>query len=245
MNEALNRWRTATYRLRGSRLAISVRHHPSPDGTPSVDLWVLREIFRDGAYRIPAAVKLPAAPTIVDLGAHTGLFTAFIFDRYPRARVTAFEPDRDNARLLRETVDRNGYGERFALHEACAMPRNGPVRFAADRFQFSHIAGDSDDPAVVVPGIDVFPFLRDADLVKMDIEGAEWRLLADPRFAGPRAVVLEYHPMMSPSTDPRAAVESLLEERGYEIVVDAEPVVWAVRAEPTGARGDASSSPSS
>lgn len=236
-NESMNDWRTASYRLRDGGLTISLRHHPSPHGTPSNDTWVLREIFADGAYRVPPEVKLPAAPKIVDLGANVGLFTAFILSRYPAARITAFEPDADNARLLRDTVSRNGSSSGFVLHEACAMPSDGPVRFATGGHQFSHIADGSEAGASEVPGIDVFPFL-DVDLLKIDIEGGEWALLADPRFGEARSVVMEYHPMMCPAVDPRALVKRLLEERGYDIVVDDEPMVWALRADSrTGAAG--------
>jgi len=230
-NEALNRWRTASYRLRDGGLTISVRHHPSPHGTPSNDLWVLKEIFLDGAYRVPAQISMPPAPTIVDLGANIGLFTAFMFGQYPAARVTAFEPDRENLSLLRESARRNGYGDHLVVHEACAMPRNGPVRFATGEHQFSHVVDLPDPQAAEVPGMDVFPSLHGVDLLKIDIEGGEWRLLSDSRFGEPRAVVMEYHPMMCPSTDPRALVKQLLTERGYEVVLDDEPMVWAVRAD--------------
>lgn len=230
-NEALNRWKTASYRLRDGGLTISVRHHPSPHGTPSNDLWVLREIFADDAYGIPAQVEMPDAPTIVDLGANIGLFIALMLGRYPAACITAFEPDPDNANLLRDSAHRNGYGDRLVLHEACAMPRDGPVRFATGGHQFSHVADGADERTVEVPGVDVFPFLRGVDLLKIDIEGGEWRLLADPRFGAPQNVVMEYHPMMCPGTDPRALVKHLLKERGYQIVIDDQPMVWAVKAD--------------
>ena len=49
------------------------------------------------------------------------------------------------------------------------------------------------------PRVDVFPYLAAADLVKIDIEGSEWEILADARFAGiaARVLVLEYHPQGS------------------------------------------------
>lgn len=229
-NEALNGWKIGTYRLCDGNATISLRHHPSPHGSPSIDTWVLREIFRDGAYEIPNRVSLPPGPKIVDLGANIGLFTAFMFARYPKAQITAFEPDQDNARLLRGTARRNGYGDRLSIHEAAAMPYDGMVRFATGRHQFSGLVGDADSTAVDVAGVDVFPFLSDVDLLKMDIEGAEWALLGDARFGAARSVVLEYHPMMCPSPDPGALVKKLLVARGYEIIVDDEPMVWATLA---------------
>ena len=72
----------------------------------------------------------------------------------------------------------------------------------------------------MVQAIDVFPFLDDVDLLKIDIEGAEWPLLTDPRFQADvaRAVALEFHPFGCPSPDAGAFARTLLEDRGYETV---------------------------
>ena len=109
------------------------------------------------------------------------------------------------------------------------MTSNQTVLFGTGRHQFSRILSSPEAGAVEVPGLDIFPFLDDVDLLKMDIEGGEWSLLADPRFGAARAVVLEYHPMMCPGPDPRVLVKELLSARGYEVIVDDEPMAWAVR----------------
>lgn len=228
-NEALNRWKTGSYRLRQGGLMIALRHHPSPDGAPSNDTWVLREIFKDGAYNVPEAAELPSEPRVVDLGANIGLFAAFIFSHHPKARIVAFEPDHENACLLRASAEFNQYGDRLVIHEACAMPWEGPVRFATGGYQFSRIVDEADGPIVEARGIDIFPFLRDVDLVKIDIEGAEWALLEDPRFGAARNVVMEYHPMRCPGPYPRTLARRLLEERGYRILIDKKPMLWAAR----------------
>lgn len=225
--ETANRWLVGEYHLRAGGQAVLLRHHPSPHGTPSNDTWVLREIFRDGAYALPPGVRLPSEPHIVDLGANLGMFVAFMFARFPRARITAFEPDPDSAHLLRQAALINGYGECLTIHEACAMPSDGRVPFAVGGHQFSRIEPEA---LTQVEALDVFPFLEGADLLKMDIEGGEWRLLQDVRFGAARNVVLEYHPMMCPDPDPRRLVRELLEARGYRIVADDEPMIWAVRS---------------
>jgi hypothetical protein len=53
--------------------------------------------------------------------------------------------------------------------------------------------------------------------VKLDIEGSEWPILADSRFAElpARAAVLEYHPHMAPEPDAQAAARRLLESAGF------------------------------
>jgi hypothetical protein len=72
-----------------------------------------------------------------------------------------------------------------------------------------------------VPALDVFPFLEDVDLLKIDIEGAEWPILADPRFGAgvAKTLALEYHPYGSPEPDARALALRLLREAGYETKV--------------------------
>jgi hypothetical protein len=92
--------------------------------------------------------------------------------------------------------------------------------------------------SVEVPMVDVMPRLADADLVKIDIEGGEWALLADPRFAEARAVVLEYHPYGCPTDDPRRSAHELLHAHGFEVTpLFYEPdngvgMLWATRETP-------------
>ena len=74
------------------------------------------------------------------------------------------------------------------------------------------VDGDADESATTLPAADVFPYLEGADLVKIDIEGGEWPILSDPRFAEleARALVLEYHPHLCPGPDPRECADGLL-----------------------------------
>ena len=84
---------TRRYTLRGSDVAINIRHN-------SPDVAVLIEIFADGFYEPPAPVAqllAKPAPRALDLGANIGLFGAFLTARLPSARIVGFEPDRATA----------------------------------------------------------------------------------------------------------------------------------------------------
>jgi hypothetical protein len=84
--------------------------------------------------------------------------------------------------------------------------------------------------STTVPVRDVFPYMQECDLLKIDIEGGEWGLLADPRFASTsaKALVMEVHPEARPEG---AELEELLSEWR---IVQRSPVdgvtelVWAV-----------------
>lgn len=204
------------YRLRRSEVVIHIRH-----GT--VDVMTLEEIFLLGHYDLPQPVAHSLAATerplqVVDLGANIGLFGAHIRRLYPDVCITAFEPHPANAEVLRRTIEANNGEGCWQLIEACADVRDGAVPFAVAEFTTSRI--DSNSAAMTVPSRDVFPLLEDVDLLKIDIEGAEWRLLADPRFASvsARAVALEYHPHDCPESDPRLLARRLLEDAGYEAI---------------------------
>jgi len=66
---------------------------------------VARELLDDcyGLDRIDFA----PGDVVLDVGAHIGLFAAYVGLRYPDVRVHAFEPFPENFELLRENVERN------------------------------------------------------------------------------------------------------------------------------------------
>jgi hypothetical protein len=85
--------------------------------------------------------------------------------------------------------------------------------------------------------IDALERLDGVDLLKMDIEGGEWAILEDPRFAAaaPAVTVLEYHPYLCSHTDPRAAVEAVFAGAGQRTQTifardDGHGMLWAWRS---------------
>lgn len=244
------------YQLRGSALRIRVRH-------PLLDMWVLEEIFRFRVYEPPAEVTLALGSLnrpirVVDLGGHVGFFGLFMLPRFPGATIVSFEPDPRNAEVLRGCVELNSLGDRWRVIESSAATRDGTAEFASS-FHLSRIGASDERLERLQRGIggtfsflrdtplltaerhrvecrDVFPYLADADLVKIDIEGSEWGILADPRLGEvpASAVVLEYHPGYVEDADTTA--RSALAEAGYRVgrsrrTGDAA-MLWAWRPQP-------------
>lgn len=206
---------TAAYRLRAGVVSIVLRHH-----TP--DVLVLDEVFSQREYEFPTSVKDVLAGesntiTVVDLGANIGIFGAFVLTQYPDASIVAFEPDPGNAAIHERAIEANPT-KHWTLVQAAAAAAPGTMRFSPGDFTRSHAAQAGED-AIEVAAEDVLPRIREADLVKIDIEGGEWALLGDPRFAKTeaRAVVLEYHPENCPGLDPQAEAERALVGAGFEV----------------------------
>ena len=207
-NELRRRPVTATYRLRESGVAVALRHHTG-------DLMVLDEIFSQREYELPEGVALAAGLGTVDLGANIGLFGAWLLGACPSARIVGYEADPGNAAVHRRAIEANGLADRWRLVEAFAGTRAGTTRFTAGLHATSH-EGDG----IEVEVVDVLPELLRADLVKIDVEGAEWPILADPRFRELTAsvVVLEYHTDGCPGPDPARAAEEALSAAGFEVL---------------------------
>lgn len=206
----------AGYELRESGLRVLLRHGSS-------DIGVLEEIFIRRLYDPPApvaaALERGGSPlSVLDLGANIGLFGAHLLGLFDSVRITALEPDRYNLALLERCIAANGRAAQWRALRACAATEDGTVLFHEGRFAMSQVARPGEGGgASEVPVLDVLPLLECCDLLKMDMEGGEWAVLADPRFATARlrAVALEYHPQGSPGSDPRSAAEELLENAGY------------------------------
>ncbi len=222
--EAMPRRATSRYRLRDRDTLVSIRHHEHGPSAGSGDAWTLYEVFRSVDYRFPepvvaALADRAAALRLVDIGANLGFFSLATLGRYPGARVTAFEPDPENATLLRSNLRDNRVEDRAEVIEACAHTRDGTLTFVGGQGSMSHAAVDGSEGGTALPAVDVFPHLRDADLVKLDIEGGEWDLLGDPRFLDipAAAIAFEYHSVACPGENARHEATSRLRDAGYEI----------------------------
>jgi FkbM family methyltransferase len=232
LNELFQKRGVRRYRLRRSGRMLFVRH-------PVTDAWAVHEVINDRVYAPPPEVQRAlggrAAPRIVDLGAHIGTATLLMLERFPAARVVAVEPQPETAALLRRMIATNGLSDQCEVLEAAAGTAAGTAALEGSSL-LAHLVRDGTAEAVdllpplrkyqpaagapaVVEVVDVLPLLAQADLVKMDIEGAEWPILSDPRFAslGIATLVLEYHPQGAPQDDTLAAVREMLGRAGFTV----------------------------
>lgn len=100
-----------------------------------------------------------------------------------------------------------------------AMAETGRVELAGGEFYRSSVTPLEQNSASGIPAVDVLPLRAGIDLIKMDLEGSEWQILMDPRFAQleARATALEWHRESCPAEDPREVASAALEEAGYEV----------------------------
>lgn len=225
----VRRYRTA------SGVIVLLRHR-------SRDVDLVEEIFGGlRAYEPPDAIaaQLRGPVRILDLGGNIGLFGAFALGRWDVQEMTSFEPDPENAAILQATIDANHLTDRWSLRRAAVSNAAGMISFLPGHLAESRRTGP-DEAGIDVPARDLFSLDHEVDLLKMDIEGSEWAILADPRLAELRArvLVIEWHWRFAPVPDAHAAALTLLTGAGYEIQGDRlDPprgntgLIWASRAE--------------
>lgn len=154
---------------------------------------------------------------MLDLGANIGLALLFRSRQLPNCSGTAFEPDPSGAAFLERCLSANAMGDRWRVVRACAGTEDGVAGFLHGPSAVSRMVESGDQGAIEVSVHDVLGHLGRADLAKLDIEGAEWQVLMDPRFRAnaPPTIIIEYHVEHCPRADPREAMLELLAAAGY------------------------------
>lgn len=140
---------------------------------------------------------------VADVGAFIGLYTVALAKRVgPAGKVVAFEPDSENFALLQAQLGLNGIGDRVELFQMAVGAENVQVRFASGRDSQSRVVAQSGAQSRSIEGVTLDRVFNDRrlDLVKIDVEGYEERvlrgalnLLQDER-RRPRSIFVEMHP---------------------------------------------------
>lgn len=179
--------------------------------------------------------ELGPAPTIIDGGAHVGVASAWFARRHPGALVLAFEPNPGTFALLAGNLRRNGL-RRVVPFNAAIAPAAGPTPLWT-------IPGDTWGDATVrhawhdrqpvrrveTVAVTLSSLLSEPiDLLKLDIEGVETRVLAEaaPRLDRVRRLVLEFHGSAANPANRLEDLLAVLDRAGFRVRVeqDGEPV---------------------
>ena len=174
-----------------------------PTTTSMADIFVLREVLVDEAYRDVLPLLNQKNIRLLDVGANLGSFTLWMHRTVGVREAWCFEPEPDSFRLLQFNLSLNDCRTAKALE--CAV--GGTARTIHISLKESSPGGTSiygdghaSAPGRAVPVIAFGEWLRgiegDFDLLKVDCEGAEWEILGqtDPRqFARFRVFVAEVH----------------------------------------------------
>jgi len=136
-------------------------------------------------------------PVILDCGANIGFSVLNYKRQFPNPRIIAFEPDPQFAPVLRRNLERNGAGD-VQIVEAAVWVRKGETKWFCEGIDGSHIVDSNTEQsdAVVVRTVDLADYLTDVvDLLKLDIEGAEYQVVTHlgSRLQNVKNILIECH----------------------------------------------------
>jgi FkbM family methyltransferase len=224
--------RPITVRLStGERLSIRPR--------PASDLDTACEVFLLQNYRCPRPLAPEEIRTIVDVGANVGYTCLYWRRTFPGARVLAFEPHPAHADQIARHLALNGLtADAVEVCRAAAAAHSGAA-YLVSAESASRVVGRRRDDAIPIEAVDFFQRVGPGaiDLLKIDIEGGEYLLLADDRFAAlsVRNLVLEWH-RTPERPDGKEWCRARLEALGYQVREGDDygdaGIVWAFRGPP-------------
>lgn len=118
-------------------------------------------------------------PFILDCGANIGFSVLNYKRQFPKARVIAFEPDPQFAPILRRNLERNQAGD-VQVVEAAVWIENSEMPWFSEGIDGSRLLDNQeiDNASLKVKTADLKGYLAEpVDLLKIDIEGAEYKVL--------------------------------------------------------------------
>ncbi len=184
--------------------------------------FLFREIFVRQVYRLKMS---DPEPLILDCGANLGMATLFFKFLYPECQVRCFEPDPTTFQLLQKNVADNRLQSVEAFNVAL-WSENSSVDFFCDpvahgSLLMSTSAARVSCPAVKVPARRLSEFIdRPVDYLKLDVEGAELRVLQELSNSGKlqsvQQMAIEYHHRLPGQPSALSVFLRVLEDNGFE-----------------------------
>lgn len=204
------------------RQGVSFSVHPVP-----ADVILINEIWTSHVYEPEPAFKVVDGWTVLDLGANKGIYTVRAALSGSKTRVHAVEPVSDNIRLLRNNIHGNGI-ENVTVYESAIATSTGKVsihlavRPDAHSLLLERVSSVSQTVAEVeaISLEDVVNLVgAPIDLLKVDIEGAEFQVLTTAPSATwlkIRRIVVECHDTSElPKSDMELQLEHFLAAHGF------------------------------
>ncbi len=176
-------------------------------------------------------VALPTAtPSIIDCGANIGLAMLYFKARYPGAKVLCFEPNPAGADLVERHIRENNLRDVAVQRAACgAAP--GEASFFVNATDSILSSFDRErakaDAEIKVPVVRLSEFIQaPVDLLKIDVEGAEWAIFEDLIAAGKmpliRSLIVEYHHQIGGRPAELSRFLAFIEAAGFRYEITAE-----------------------
>ena len=160
---------------------------------------------------------------ILDCGANIGITVLNYKRQFPRARVIAFEADPEFAPVLHRNLERNGASD-VEVVDAAVWIENGTSEWRSEGIDGSHLSVGIGETAKTstVRTVDLGDYLNEpVDLIKMDIEGAEYEVInhVGKKLKNVKAMSIECH-IKQTTIIPFGKLLRILSIAGFQISIN-------------------------
>jgi FkbM family methyltransferase len=168
-HKLLNNFPDLPVHVSGIAHPVWIRVHTS-------DWWALQQVLIRREYECSFAAD---PKVIIDAGANIGTTSVFYANRYPRARIYAVEPDPSNFLMLQKNTRRYPWVTPIwgALWKDDQSVKIAPPQ-ALTHWGVRVLEEGISVPAFTVPSVMKRHALEFVDILKLDVEGAEYEVLS-------------------------------------------------------------------
>ncbi len=244
MRTVSNWWVYPMYRLglsKGEYVRYKLRTgHTMVLRAKTSDFFVFNDIFLDGVYDAPE-IPWNTLNTVIDVGAHVGVFALYVASQSPTAKVIAYEPEPTNIHTFRKTVDESKLHDRIIIEPVGIAGEAGELKMHVmpgrgeqnSLYRQTESSRSISVPVTTLAASFEKHGIAHCDLLKVNCEGAEYDMfygLSDEYFKRIDRIVMNYHLF---SLDPKhhpAILKEFLEGKGFTVRKLSEGIFLGYRA---------------
>lgn len=160
-------------------------------------------------------------PLIIDCGANIGLGVLNYNRLFPKSKIIAFEPDPVFVPCIKNNLKRNNI-HNVKLIESAVWVENGNVPWYSEGIDGSKIIINENNNNTSVSSTDLSDYLNEpVDLLKMDIEGAEYKVISHikDKLVNVKNIIVECHFNQTNVLAFSALMEALA-EAGFKVSIN-------------------------
>ena len=189
---------------------------------------LLKEKFVEGQYYFDNEKQ---EPVVIDCGANIGISALYFKSLYPHAIVHCFEPYSKAVEYLKRNIEENGLQDVHVHREAVAAS-DGEIKLNipadANMLNPSVLVSANSTVSEIVRSIKLSSFINsideEIDLIKLDVEGAEYEIVEDLNNSGVlatgkvRMLIIEYHDSVFKDAMRFEGFIGMLSDNHYEVL---------------------------
>jgi len=180
-------------------------------------IWQYKEIFTNENYKFQTSSP---NPIIYDCGANIGVSCFFFFKNYSNSIIKAFEADPNIVKILSENLSKNNVRNVEVIGKAVWIDNNG-IDISLEGADGASIYSKTNLTKVNSIRLkDLIEKENKIDMLKIDIEGAEYDVLKDCRnsLSNVENIFIEYHSFID-AKQKLSEILKILEENNFRYFI--------------------------